>query len=156
MASSSAPVGKRRRAREMALQMLYQHDLAGSSEPDIIGSFDLESYAAEEEIEASRAELERSFDYAQQLFNGGLAHRVEIDERISKQAENWRVERMPAVDRNILRIAVYELFYQPDVPTAAVLNEAIELAKRYGSEQSSSFINGLLDALVGGLETKQS
>jgi N utilization substance protein B len=136
----------------MALQMLYQQDLAGGAEPDIVGSFDLDSFAAEEHIEASPEELERSFEYAQQLFNGGLAHREEIDERIARQAENWRVERMPAVDRNILRLAVYELLHQPDVPAAAVLNEAIELAKRYGSEQSGAFINGLLDAMVLALD----
>ena len=74
--------------------------------------------------------------------------REEVDRLIGRQAENWRLERMPAVDRNILRLAVFELLAEPDVPPLVVLDEAIELAKRYGSDQSSAFVNGLLDGIL--------
>ena len=86
--------------------------------------------------------------FAEELFEGTLARREAIDDLVKSQAENWRLERMPAVDRNILRLAVYELLAEPDVPPLVVLDEAIELAKRYGSDQSSSFVNGLLDGLL--------
>ena len=77
-----------------------------------------------------------------------LEHQKEIDELIVRQAENWRLERMPAVDRNVLRLAVYEMLWQADVPKLVVLDEAIELAKRFGSENSGRFVNGLLDGLL--------
>jgi N utilization substance protein B len=164
--------GKRHTAREMAVQMLYQHDLGGSSLPQVFHHFDVGAYLAavdEEQAEgqaeaqnaarrkaAGRAQdadkaLERAraaFAHARELVEGAATHREEIDALIRSQADNWRLERMPAVDRNILRLAVYELLHQPDVPKLVVLDEAIELAKKYGSEQSSRFINGLLDGLL--------
>lgn len=160
--------GKRHRAREMAVQMLYQHDLGGSTLPQVFQHFDVGAYLAAEDEERAEGErragspgagrsaesakaLERAhaaFDHARSLVEGAAGHREEIDELIRSQADNWRLERMPAVDRNILRLAVYELLHQPDVPKLVVLDEAIELAKKYGSEQSSRFINGLLDGLL--------
>jgi transcription antitermination protein NusB len=153
--------GKRHTAREMAVQMLYQHDLGGSPLPQVFNHFDLAEYLAPAEAEAGKAAKPRSeepekvrrrvreaFDHARALVEGATAHRDEIDELIRGQADNWRLERMPPVDRNILRLAVFELLYQPDVPKLVVLDEAIELAKRYGSEQSSRFVNGLLDGLL--------
>ena len=77
-----------------------------------------------------------------------VEHRAEIDELIRSQAANWRLERMPVVDRTVLRIAVYELLNETDVPQVVIVDEAIELAKRYGSEQSGAFVNGVLDGLV--------
>jgi N utilization substance protein B len=95
-----------------------------------------------------RRRVREAFDHARALVEGTLAHREAIDELIRGQADNWRLERMPAVDRNILRLAVFELLHQDDVPKLVVLDEAIELAKMYGSEQSSRFVNGLLDGLL--------
>lgn len=163
-------VGKRRTAREMAVQMLYQSDLGGSPLPQIFASFDLAEYLAQEaarerrgdkkpdaprDVEADRAEfgrrkrrVEEAFLYAQALVKGTLEHRERIDELIRSQADNWRLERMPAVDRNILRLAVYEMLFETDVPKLVVVDEAIELAKKFGSEQSSRFVNGLLDGLL--------
>jgi N utilization substance protein B len=92
--------------------------------------------------------LKDAFDYARLLAEGVHAHMPEIDARIRSQADNWRLERMPPVDRNILRLAVYELEHQSDVPKLVVLDEAVELAKRYGSEQSGRFVNGLLDGIL--------
>jgi N utilization substance protein B len=168
--------GKRRTAREMAVQMLYQGDLGGSTPPQIFSSFDLSEYLAQEaarekkpagkggargrsslasDIEADRADYARrkqrvdeAFQYAQALVRGTLDHREEIDGLIRGQADNWRLERMPPVDRNILRLAVYEMLFETDIPKLVVVDEAIELAKKFGSEQSGRFVNGLLDGLL--------
>lgn len=160
--------GKRRTAREMAVQMLYQSDLGGSPMPNIFNTFDLNEYLAAEEREGSaraaakseaktearedhsrrRKRMEEAFRYAQQLVQGTVDHREEIDQLIRSQADNWRLERMPAVDRNILRLAVYEMLHERDTPKLVVLDEAIELAKKFGSEQSGRFVNGLLDGLL--------
>ena len=161
-------VGKRRTAREMAVQMLYQNDLGGSNLPQIFNSFDVAEYVAQESAEdpetpkrpgpgglEERAEyvkrrkrVEDAFLYAQSLVRGTLDHREQIDEMIRGQADNWRLERMPAVDRNILRLAVYEMLFEMDIPKLVVVDEAIELAKKFGSEQSGRFVNGLLDGLL--------
>jgi transcription antitermination protein NusB len=157
--------GKRRTAREMAVQMLYQSDLGGSVLPQIFNSFDLSEYLAHEEPaekprerrtpEEERADFTRrrkrvddAFQYAQALVQGTVDHREQIDELIRSQADNWRLERMPAVDRNVLRLAIYEMLYEAETPKLVVVDEAIELAKKFGSEQSGRFVNGLLDGLL--------
>lgn len=162
--------GKRRAAREMAVQMLYQSELGGSTPPQVFANFDLAPYlagaAGDEEdgrptaagrarVEDDRADFARrrrqvdeAFRYAQALVHGTLDHREEIDGMIRAQADHWRLERMPAVDRNILRLAVYEMLFEKDIPKLVVLDEAIELAKKFGSEQSGRFVNGLLDGLL--------
>ena len=157
-------VGKRRTAREMAIQMLYQSDLGGSPLPQVFNSFDLTDYLAYEidvapeerqepvgdraEVGRRRRRVEEAFQYAQTLVRGTLENRERIDLLIRSQADNWRLERMPAVDRNILRLAIYEMLYEKDVPKLVVVDEAIELAKKFGSEQSGRFVNGLLDGLL--------
>jgi N utilization substance protein B len=158
--------GKRRTAREMAVQMLYQSDLGGSPLAHIFSTFDLSEYLAREvSVSAERkgdaagpedrAEFAKrkqraveAFEYAQDLVRGTLDNLERIDEMIRGQADNWRLERMPPVDRNILRLAVYEMLHERDIPKLVVLDEAIELAKKFGSEQSGRFVNGLLDGLL--------
>jgi N utilization substance protein B len=156
--------GKRRMAREMAVQMLYQSDLGGSTLSHIFTSFDLSEYLAreaaeekkrgipspEERAERSRRRLrvDEAFEYAQTLVRGTVEGQEKIDELIRGQADNWRLERMPPVDRNILRLAVYEMLHEQETPKLVVLDEAIELAKKFGSEQSGRFVNGLLDGLL--------
>ena len=93
-------------------------------------------------------EIQDAFVYASRLVEGVESHRQKIDDRIRGQAENWRLERMPSVDRNILRLAIYEMWHQNDVPKLVVVDEAVELAKRFGSEQSGRFVNGVLDGLM--------
>jgi N utilization substance protein B len=148
----------------MAMQMLYQSEQGGAAAGDVFTRFDLSELVAEEmpkrnppkprSEEATRAYAEArervdgAFQHAQRLVEGTLAHRAEIDGLIQGQTENWRLERMPAVDRNILRLAVYEMLYELEVPKLVVLDEAIELAKRYGTENSGRFVNGLLDGLL--------
>ncbi|HEY7214184.1 MAG TPA: transcription antitermination factor NusB [Thermoanaerobaculia bacterium] len=153
--------GKRRTAREMAVQMLYQSDLGGSPLPHIFSTFDLSEYLAREasaerrktaeereEFTRRRQRVQEAFEYAQNLVRGTLENQERIDELIRGQADNWRLERMPAVDRNILRLAIYEMLHEQDTPKLVVLDEAIELAKKFGSEQSGRFVNGLLDGLL--------
>ena len=132
----------------MALQMLYQQELGGAEPREVKASFDPFEYLAGEGAELTPSLVRRAHEFATELFEGTLTRRDEIDALVKGQAENWRLERMPAVDRNILRLAVYELLAEPDVPPLVVLDEAIELAKRYGSDQSSAFVNGLLDGLL--------
>ena len=146
-------MSNRRQSREMALQMLYQSDLARTPGDQVVAAFDpvanLENDGAGEDPFASVEALpSEALPYAQALVRGTLENVEEIDTLIRQQADHWRLERMPAVDRNILRLAVYEFLYQQDVPKIVVMDEAIELAKTFGSEQSSSFVNGLLDGLL--------
>lgn len=155
-------MGKRRLSREMALQMLYQRELGRSSLREILGNFDVmdflvERFEAEGEEDSSPdprralvrlAQAKAALPYAHYLVEGTLARQEEIDSLIRAQAEHWRLERMPAVDRNILRMAIFELLDTEDVPKVVILDEAVELAKIYGSEQSGRFVNGMLDGLL--------
>ena len=143
-------MSRRRRAREMALQMLYQCERGESSSEEVGALFDplsLKSDAPVTETDAPRKE-DRALTHARALFHGTIKHQDEIDTLIRSKAEHWRLERMPTVDRNILRLAVYEFLYQLDVPKLVIINEAIELAKRFGAEDSGRFVNGLLDGLL--------
>lgn len=141
--------GKRRTAREMALQMLYQRDVGASDLAQIFHAFDLgEHLASGSDPARRRRRLEEAFGFARRLVRGTSDHQAEIDGLIARQADNWRLERMPIVDRNVLRLAVYELLFDEETPELVVVDEAIELAKKYGSEQSGRFVNGLLDGLL--------
>jgi N utilization substance protein B len=129
-------MGVRRKARELALQVLYQIDLAGLEPVPALELFC-------EHFEAGK----KSMPYTRRLVQGVVDNRQEFDALIGSHAENWRPERMSVIDRNILRLALYELRYQNDVPARVVINEAIEVAKRFGNEESGPFINGILDAI---------
>lgn len=128
--------------------MLFQSDLGGSPLPQIFNSFDPANQTDEMRKAGAGAQATAAYEYGKSLVTGTLEHRDEIDGLIREQAEHWRLERMPIVDRNILRLAIYEFLYEADVPKLVVLDEAIELAKRFGSEQSGRFVNGLLDGLL--------
>jgi transcription antitermination protein NusB len=130
-------VGTRRRARELALQLLYQYELTGSSP---------EAMQAEFEEWRGTTELVRAF--ADLLLRGSLERLEEIDAELGRQTAHWRLERLAAVDRNILRLAMYELLFLTDTPHAVVINEAIEIAKKYGAKDSARFVNGVLDGFV--------
>lgn len=134
--------GSRRRSREVALQVLYALDLAPDAVPD--------AAAAEDAFERAAAHFElpegaRSF--ARALVRAVCQRRDELDAWLRAHSTNWRVERMPAVDRNVLRIAVLELV-SGQAPPEVVIDEAIELARRFGGEQSPAFVNGVLDAIT--------
>jgi N utilization substance protein B len=126
----------RRKAREYALQMLFQWDVGSHDPAQMKANF----------WKGTRSE-KKTRDFANQLFDGAVATVHEIDPLITRHAKNWRVERMAAIDRNILRLAIYEL-RRGDPPTKVVINEAVELAKKFSSEESAPFINGILDAVA--------
>ena len=126
----------RRRSREMAIQVLYQVEMAQSDLAEAVRLF-CEHFKAPESIR----------DFAFELARGASEHREEIDTLIKRFSEHWRLERMPTVDRNILRLAIYELLYRPDIPAKVSINEAVDIGKKYGSEDSGSFINGILDRI---------
>jgi len=128
---------RRHRAREVALQILYQADLNPQLDRQRVQQF-LWRRLRQEDLVA----------FAEKLYQGTLTHRPEIDEHLARIAENWRIERMNAVDRNILRLGAYELLFCPDTPTRVIIDEAIELAKRYGTSDSSAFVNAILDRLA--------
>jgi transcription antitermination protein NusB len=130
----------RRHAREAALQMLYQCEV-GHVAPE-------EAIAVHGEIEqGAPLESPQAESFAARLVLGTVEHAGEIDPIIAASAEHWRPERMAVIDRLILRMAVYQLSYVPDVPPNVVINEAIELARRFGGEESGRFVNGVLDAV---------
>lgn len=131
-------VGSRTKARECALQALYQLDTSGGAPQDALAGF----WA---HIEPTDAE---TVQFAEALVHGVAGEKALIDELIQKHSTNWKLERMARVDRNILRLAVYELLRRADVPVKVTLNEAVELGKKFGSEESSAFVNGVLDKIA--------
>ena len=124
----------RSRCREWALQFLYQAEFAGPHRPEALERF-WRHFQTEDAPPA----------YLLDLVEGVTSHLEELDVFIVRYSEHWRLERMTIVDRNLLRLAIYELLYQPHIPVKVVINEAVEMAKRYGSEASGGFINGILD-----------
>jgi transcription antitermination protein NusB len=130
-------MGVRRRGRELALQILYQHELAGTPVDEIFPSF--------EELQQAPPAAR---DFAVGLVRGVMERKGEIDNSLGGQADHWRLARMAAVDRNILRLALFELLFERDTPPAVVIDEAVEIAKRFGSERSSQFVNGVLDGFL--------
>ena len=128
-------MGSRRKAREYAVQLLYLLDLRNDQDPRAL----VETFWMGE---AFRAE-DRAF--AEELVNGTREHQREIDAIIGEHASNWKIARMPVVDRNILRLGVFELCHARDLPASVVINEAIELAKRFSGSEAPGFINGVLD-----------
>ena len=128
----------RRKAREAALQLLYQLDVRNGTDPG--------PYA--DEFWATRSVDEETRRYADTLVAGTKAHQARIDEVLAQVTEHWDLPRMAVVDRNLLRLAVFELLWQTDVPPKVVINEAIEIAKKFGTAESSRFINGILDRVA--------
>ena len=129
-------MGKRRRSREFALQVLYQLEITKQG-----------ALQAMVQLKENFSPEEGEDEFAKQIVLGVVERRQEIDRLIEERSENWRLDRMTIIDRNILRIAIFELLYCSEVPPKVTLNEAIDLGKRYGSEESGSFINGILDRI---------
>jgi len=138
-------MGTRRRAREMALQILYGLDINPGDPETACG--DLDGWS---DLEAD------SRDFVSDLVQGAWDRRSEIDQVIADASIKWDVGRMAVVDRNLLRLATYEMMAHRDTPARVVLNEAIEMAKNYGGEESGNFINGVLDRIKYDLEREQN
>ncbi|MEX0866892.1 MAG: transcription antitermination factor NusB [Pirellulales bacterium] len=124
---------RRRRAREVALQVLYQDDLNKQLNPAIADAF-IDVRLATDDLRA----------FCRSLVAGVRRNRHEIDELLRKIADNWKLERMAAIDRNVIRLGTFEILFT-ETPDRIIINESIELAKRYGAKQSSQFVNGILD-----------
>jgi len=141
-------LGIRRAGRIIALQGLYQVDIAQKEWKEIeefIDSYPLLKIAQEEKKEDF---LDKSKDFSKELIKGVLENMESIDSIVPNYLKNWKYERILSIDRNILRMGVYELLFRPDIPYKVTINEAIELAKRFGDEKSGSFVNGVLDNIV--------
>lgn len=136
--------GKRTKARERALQALYQIDVSASDIDETLVRFWRSFEPAEREVQ----------ELAEQFVRGVHRERRAIDERIEAASTNWRVDRMARVDRNALRLAVFELVHG-DAPVKVIINEAIELGKKFGSESSGAFVNGVLDRILDGLPAER-
>jgi N utilization substance protein B len=134
-------MASRRKSRELALQMLFQWEV-GQHTPDKVLATFLPTHKAEDEVK----------DFARRLFEGTVANIDSIDPLLGRHAENWKIERMAAVDRNVLRLAIYEMLHEPETPKAVVINEALELARRFSTPDSVEFTNGVLDAVRKSLE----
>ncbi|MBX3229247.1 MAG: transcription antitermination factor NusB [Labilithrix sp.] len=130
-------MGARRSGREAALQMLFQLEASGERAPRVIELF-WRSFEADPE----------GRPYADELVSGVESSLAEVDKRITAASQNWRLERMGRVDRNLLRMSTWELIAKKEVPRAVVIDEAVELAKSYGTEESSGFVNGVLDRIA--------
>ena len=129
-------MGARRKARELALQMLYQHDLSGNTPEMIVTTF--------EDLQKSKPNTR---EFATRIFQGTVDNLSKIDDMIAQQADNWRLSRMAVVDRNILRMSIYEFLHEEDTPKLVIIDEAIEIAKTYSTEDSGKFVNGILDKI---------
>jgi transcription antitermination protein NusB len=129
---------RRSRGREVALQVLYQVEQNPGVPADEIRLF----------IQRRLLDDHKLCEFTEGLIDGVRKHQVRIDAMISQVAENWRLDRMAAIDRNILRVGAYEMLFRPEVPAKVAINEALELAKRYSTAQSSRFVNGILDRVL--------
>lgn len=138
-------MGARTTAREAALQLLYAVEAAGEPQERVVREFWRETPGDAE-----------GRKYADALVEGICARRDHVDGRIAAASENWRMERMTPVDRNLLRIGAYELEFVDDVPRAVAIDEAVEIAKRFGTEESSKFVNGVLERIAKDLESETS
>ncbi len=135
----------RRKARELALQILFQADVGSSPIEEAIEVILADAVHLDQKVRA----------YAAQLAKGVWQERGQLDALIQSVSPHWTVERMAAVDRNLIRIALYEMLHSPDVPYRVAINEAVELAKEYGTAESSRFVNGVLGALVRKLSLEE-
>lgn len=137
--------GARRKARELVLQVLYQADINASKEVE--AQFDI--------LCKNFLISKKAVPYARELLAGISRNIQKIDSLIAENAKNWRVDRMSIIDRNILRLGVFEVAFNDQVPATVAINEAIEIAKRFSADDSASFINGILDAVNYGQGKKQ-
>jgi N utilization substance protein B len=154
-------VGPRRRSREIALQVLHALDVNPELDADAALARTFEHLVTprglveEEDGEGEAAPAKPDRALIEELVRGVASRKAELDETLTNLSKNWRLERMAVVERNIIRLALWELRYAPTVPVAVVINEAIELAKRFGTAEGAAFVNGLLDRAVTELEIRR-
>jgi N utilization substance protein B len=144
---------KRRLAREIAVQSLYQMEMNEVTAGDAVNML-VDEVNEENEIEASAADVSRIDEHVRELVNGVTEHKAAIDDMLQHYLTGWQVDRLSRVDRQILRLACFELVFRNDVPPKAAINEAIELAKHFGTEESGKFVNGVLGRLLQEIKPK--
>ncbi|MFT6142350.1 MAG: N utilization substance protein B [Myxococcota bacterium] len=140
-------MGSRRRAREFALQALYNADVSGVTVQDAMNGL-WAGLVDGEGVDDQRPAESEEVEFAQRMALGVVSRKEEIDGLIEQCSTNWRLARMPVVDRNILRVAAFELLGCDDIPPTVSINEAVELAKRFGTAESRAFVNGIVDRLA--------
>jgi len=133
-------MGKRRRSRELAIKVLFHLEFS-SDDPATIFALICNNFGASEDVKP----------FSEELVLGVCGHLKELDSLIGKASKNWRLERIARVDRSILRLALYELLYRDDIPPKVTINEAVDLGKKFGTEESGAFINGILDKIYSTL-----
>jgi N utilization substance protein B len=129
---------KRRKAREYALQILFQLDIRKEKPSALLLRRFWAEYDPDDDVK----------EFAEEIVRGTFKHFAKINDLIHQCAKNWSLDRMAVIDRNVLRIAVYEILYRMDIPTSVTINEAIEIAKKYGTDDSGAFVNGILDSVA--------
>src|SRR5438067_6632843 len=158
-------MGKRREARERAVQFLFQHDLNPPDDLDraldqfwqsqraaaIAGEKGIATWGQPVEMPPPTADEAAIRLFAEPLIRGTLEYRNEADELITRHAKNWELHRIAAVDRNILRLAIYEMLHRDDIPPVVSINEAVDIAKKFSTQDSGKFVNGILDQIKGEL-----
>lgn len=135
-------MGRRRQAREIAFKIIFQVDVGKLNADDV-----LKYYLSGKQGTGEAGQ------YAEEISRGVIAEQATIDKLLTAKAHNWELERLESVDRNLLRLATYELLRKPDIPKSVIINEAIEMAKKYSTDESSGFINGILDKIAKQLES---
>ncbi len=151
-------MGDRRQARELALQVLFFLDM---NQPGSGSGPSVEDRSMESNIDAFCAGNEDKLipgvePFFRDLVEGVTMHQVKIDELLNSCSKNWKISRMPVVDRNIMRIAVYELLHRADIPSSVTINEAVEIGKKFGGRDSGPFINGVLDRVKSMTQTPET
>jgi N utilization substance protein B len=157
-------MGKRREARERAVQFLFQHDLNPPENLDAALEHFWNSQRMATTVDESKATWGQKIElppptaedaamrlFADPLIRGTLEHRDECDEVIKKHAKNWDLHRIATVDRNVMRLAIYEMLHRDDIPPVVSINEAVDIAKKFSTEDSGKFVNGILDKVKGEL-----
>ena len=138
-------MGNRRKSRELAMQALFYMDMSRDEGKDVLLARFCEHFKPSNKAKP----------FFLELVNGVMQARSEIDAIIERFSSNWKISRMPCVDRNIMRVAVYEMINCDDIPTKVSINEAIDIGKRFGTEESGAFINGILDSIRKALENEE-
>ncbi|CAM4522987.1 N utilization substance protein B [Paenibacillus endophyticus] len=146
---------KRRLAREIAVSSLYQMEMNEVSASDAVDML-MEELRHDNEIEADPAEASSTDEFSRELVSGVMEHRQAIDGMLQQYLTGWQIDRLSRVDRQVLRLACYEMVFRDDVPPKATINEAIELAKHFGTEESGKFVNGVLGKLLLEIEELKS
>jgi N utilization substance protein B len=158
-------MGQRREARERAVQFLFQHDLnppenleealghfwSSQRAPAIAGEKAAATWGQQVDLPPPSSQELATRIFADKLIHGVLEHMPGLDQKIQQHAQNWELNRMAVVDRNVLRLAIYEMLYREDIPPVVSINEAVDVAKRYSTEDSGKFVNGILDKIKGEL-----